>query len=58
MPCTIRFQWGTDGSQWILESHSNGGYHVVDRWNGGNKNYYEICKFLIENSRFVDEERY
>lgn len=61
MPSTVAWEWGNDGSEWILEKHNLNGYYVVNRWSPDEMQYSkfrEIGDFLIDNSRFKDEERY
>lgn len=61
MPTTVAWEFGTDGSEWILEKHSKEGYYVVNRWSPYEKqyaNFRKICDYLIDHSKFKDEERY
>ncbi len=61
MSSTRAWEWGTDGSEWILEQHKKGVYHVVNRWSPNKRQYSEFRKignYLIDLSSFKNEERY
>ena len=52
---------GNDGAEWILEWHSESGYHVVNRWSPDerrHKDFRTICNFLIDLSSFKQDIRY
>jgi hypothetical protein len=44
---TVEYNFGTDGSQWILEGSDSSRYHVVDRWTPKSGSYYDCCNYLI-----------
>jgi hypothetical protein len=61
MSTTVAYEYGTDGSEWILEKHCKDGYYVVNRWAPDNKRYSSfrnICDYLIDLSNYKNEERY
>jgi hypothetical protein len=48
-----------DGSSWVLEGLKNTKYHIVERQNGGEYDYYKnCCKYLIELTDFEIEKIY
>lgn len=61
MPTTRAWEFGTDGSEWILEQHKEDKYHVVNRWTPGKRQYSTFRKlgdFLIDKSSYKNEKRY
>lgn len=56
-----RGQFGTDGSEWILEGVNESNYHVVSVWTPRAKSqYYEVCNYLIEltDLKINEKEKY
>jgi len=41
------YEFGADGSQWVLEGVRNGEYHVVDRWSPADSPFSQLCKHLF-----------
>jgi len=56
-----RGQFGTDGSEWILEGVNKTNYHVVSVWTPRVKSeFYKVCNYLIEltDLKINEKEKY
>ena len=47
MPTTRAWEFGTDGSEWILEQHKEGKYHVVNRWSPDKTTMFKNSEKLV-----------
>lgn len=59
MPSTEFVPIGLDGSEWILEVHKKGKYHLIWRWSPETSDFIrKVGDNLLNMSSFRNEERY